>query len=74
MNIKTLEFIHRLLEDEVAKTHALYQSASSTLQDCKDAEYTRRTIQNAEANLNTWRNAYNKAYAALEDFESHEWR
>lgn len=63
MTIKTLEYIHRLLNDDVEERKEEYERLAS--RDGKP-EY----LEIAEDSYTT----YLSARAALEDFEAHEWR
>ncbi len=71
MTIKTLEFIHRLLIEEEAKTKKSYEDARRMRREYEgDNEAVNRDLmedQKAAANEHT------AALNALEDFEGHEW-
>lgn len=63
MTIKTLEYIHRLLKDDVEEKKEEYKKLAS--RDGKP-EY----LETAKDFYKTFR----VAQAALENFEAHEWR
>ncbi len=70
MTIKTLEFIHRLLIDEEAKTKRDYESARKLPREYKAGETLSASLMDKYIEHTKARVA---AENALENFESHEW-
>ncbi len=75
MTIKTLEFIHRLLIEEEAKTKREYKYAARRLQrECEESETVSKDfIKSREAAADKSMKVHTAAASVLEDFESHDW-
>ncbi len=74
MTIKTLEYIHRLLVEEEAKTKRAYKGARSLQQEYEESETASKDlIKRQEAAADENMKIHRAAANALEDFESHEW-
>ncbi len=65
-----MEFIHRLLIEEEAKTKRDYNSARTLPHEYEEGETVSKSF------MDKWEGctkAYTAALNALEDFENHEW-
>mgnify|MGYP003181119107 FL=1 len=74
MTIKTLEYIHRLLVEEEAKTGEVYKAARKLQHEYEESETTGKDLaKKQEAAADEYMKIHIAAVNALEEFESHEW-
>ena len=78
MTIKTLEYIHRLLVEEEAKTGEVYRAARKLQHeyeesDIEDKDIIKDLTKKQEAAADEYMKIHIAAENALEEFESHEW-
>lgn len=73
MTIKTLEYIHRLLIEEKAKTNEVYKAARKLQHEYEERDADRSLVKEQEAAADEYMKIYFAAENALEDFESQEW-
>ena len=74
MTIKTLEYIHRLLIEEEAKTNEVYKAARKLQHEYEESETAGRDLaKKQEAAVDEYMVIHRAAVNALEDFESHGW-
>ncbi len=76
MTIKTLEYIHRLLIEEEAKTKEAYKSARKLQHEFEGSEteaINKDVAKKQEATADKYMKLHLAAADALEDFESHNW-
>lgn len=74
MTIKTLEYIHRLLLDEKAKTQKTYEAARKLQYEYEESETTDKSLaKEQEAVADESLRTHMAALNALEEFESREW-
>lgn len=73
MNINTLEYIHRLLEDEKSKTNEVYKAARQLQHEYEKSGTSKDLAKQQEKAADEYMNIYLAAVGALEDFESQEW-
>lgn len=74
MTIKTLEYIHRLLIEEEAKTNEVYKAARKLQHEYEESETADRDLtKKQEAAADEYMKIHIAAENALEEFESHEW-
>lgn len=74
MTIKTLEYIHRLLLDEEARTAEQYDAARKLQYEYEESEAPDRAlVKRQEAEADRLIKAHFAAASTLEDFEGREW-
>ena len=75
MTIKTLEYIHRLLVEEEAKTNEVYKAARKLQHKYEESSETavKSLAKEQEAAADEYMKIHIAAENALEEFESHEW-
>lgn len=75
MNIKTLEFIHKLLKEKKEATQEAYKNAREILDKLEEQENKDFGMIDAqtEQKERKWQER-TEAENALEDFENHEWQ
>lgn len=74
MTIKTLEYIHRLLLEEEAKTNEVYKAARNLQHEYEESETASKSlVKGQEAAADEYMRTHIAALNALEEFESHEW-
>ena len=74
MNIKTMEYIHTLLQEQEKKTGLTYRKARSLQHSYEEREAPDRDlVKRQEAAADEYMKIHREALNALEDFESHEW-
>lgn len=73
MTIKTLEYIHKLLQDEEWKTRQVYKSARDLQNEYEERNADKALIKSQEEAADQFMEAYFAALHALEDFENQEW-
>lgn len=74
MDIKTLEYIHRLLIESADSAEKAYKSARELRQEYEEREeYEECEASRRKTAVQKCREAYNAATCALENFESQEW-
>ncbi len=75
MTIKTLEYIHRLLVVEEAKTNADYKGARKQQYEYEESETADKDfIEKQKAAADKYMKIHIAAANALEDFENHGWQ
>lgn len=74
MTIKTLEYIHRLLVEEEAKTNEVYKAARKLQHEYEESETADKSLaKEQEAAADEYMKIHIAAENALEEFESHGW-
>lgn len=74
MKIKTLEYIHRLLAEEEAKTKETYNAARKLQHEYEESETaSKHLVKSQEIAADDFMEIHLAALNALEDFENHEW-
>lgn len=74
MTIKTLEYIHRLLIEEEAKTNEVYKAARKLQHEYEESETADKSLaKKQEAAADEYMKIHIAAENALEDFERHGW-
>ena len=73
MTIKTLEYIHKLLQDEERKTNEVYRAARDLEYEYRDKGVDRELIKRQQAAADEYQEIHCNAWNALDDFESQEW-
>ncbi len=74
MTIKTLEYIHRLLLEEEAKTNEDYKGARKLQHEYEESETADKgLVKRQEAAADEYMKIHLAALNALEEFESHDW-
>jgi len=73
MNIKTLEYIHKLLIEEDSKTNEVYRAARSLQHEYEEHNADKALIASQEKAADEFMNIHFAASNALEDFENQEW-
>lgn len=74
MTINTLEYIHRLLVAEEAKTNEVYKAARKLQHEYEESETAYKSLaKEQETATDEYMKIHIAAENALEEFESHEW-
>lgn len=74
MTIKTLEYIHRLLIEEEAKTKEIYKAARKLQHEYEERETADKgLVKRQEEAADEYMKIHIAAEIALEEFESREW-
>lgn len=74
MTIKTLEYIHRLLIEEEAKTKEVYKEARKLQHEYEESETPEKDLaKRQEEAADEYMRIHLAAENALEEFESCEW-
>lgn len=74
MTIKTMEYIHRLLIEEEAKTNEVYKAARKLQHEYEESEAADKTLaKEQEAAADEYMKIHIAALNALEDFEGRDW-
>lgn len=73
MNIKTLEYIHKLLLEDVDSKAKAYKSASDLQHDYEERDLA-PLAKEQEERADECMKLHFAAADALEDFERHDWR
>lgn len=74
MTFETLQYIHRLLATEEARTKEAYKKARDYMEDLKGTNAAKPIIKDAKESMELFENIHMKACRALDEFENHEWR
>ena len=73
MTIKTLEFIHELLEEEKGQRRKIYDKANENLRQATDEGKEEDVLEALDDIKMCCYRKYLQAINALEDFEKEEW-
>ncbi len=73
MNIKTLEYIHKLLIEKERKTDEIYKEARRIQHEYEATGKSQDVITRQAQAANSYMQEHIAALKALEDIESHDW-